>query len=604
MQGEIVLISKIKYLASLLCLLIIASTIIITSPLPVLTEPPDSVSVRFVSTGNNMYAVSNQTPPFSFDIEIVLTTSEMIGWAVDNQTSAEGISDTISFNSTVLNCTGISLGDFNPDGAELVGAIDNLEGKIRGLAAYTVDLNATDVSGEGVIVTISFDCISSGMSEISFNALQIVNNKGSPPNSPEFTYLSEIDACTFICVDKSGFSILDLNTDGYVNYGDVMCFRGAHIEFNNYGISNPRCDFDQDGDIDADDLLEFVTGYNSYLSGSDWELLSRWSYKKSHIINKCVGAGTDYQVKILTHFSDGTDEGSDVYLDEKCQPDFDDIRFSDSAGFLLDYWMEELNEGDSAVFWVKIGQNLSTSDAMIYVYYGNDEAQSASDGKSTFIEFEDFSGDSTSMILYNQDPSRIEIRHDVFNDRLECNWKTSGSYIYIMSSAYWSPVTSGHALRMKYYRENPSDLTANKHYLMLFTEDYTDTYPPATTNDWVGYCIWSATSDWLPNTGRDWSSNDGELKSSSAYSISLDMWNVYEVTWTSNRVSTSWNDNQVWSISNSTFIPDEPLYPLIGGARGSMSNLSNFSAYWDWIFVRKCVDTEPSHGSWGIEETT
>ena len=55
--------------------------------------------------------------------------------------------------------------------------------------------------------------------------------------------------------------------------------------------------------------------------------LSRWQYRKKHEVNgSTAGAVTDYQIRIRVHYGSGTDDGEDVYLNEKCRTDFGDIR--------------------------------------------------------------------------------------------------------------------------------------------------------------------------------------------------------------------------------------------------------------------------------------
>jgi len=103
--------------------------------------------------------------------------------------------------------------------------------------------------------------------------------------------------------------------------------------------------------------------------------LTGWTYRKSHVINSASGAGTNYQVKIKAHYGSGTDSGEDVYLNGKCRTDFGDIRFTDDDGETeLDYWMEEKVDSDYAVFWIEIADDLSSSNATIYIYYGNSTA--------------------------------------------------------------------------------------------------------------------------------------------------------------------------------------------------------------------------------------
>ena len=123
-------------------------------------------------------------------------------------------------------------------------------------------------------------------------------------------------------------------------------------------------------------------------AGESW--LDGWTYRKSHVISGATGAGTDYQVKIITEYEDGADSGDTVYLREHSQTDFDDVRFTDDDGItLLDYWLQESTPSDVATFWVEVQDSLET-DVTIFVYYGNSTVSSASSGANTFILFDDF----------------------------------------------------------------------------------------------------------------------------------------------------------------------------------------------------------------------
>jgi hypothetical protein len=69
--------------------------------------------------------------------------------------------------------------------------------------------------------------------------------------------------------------------------------------------------------------------------------LSGWSYRKSHVINSASGAGTNYQVQIITYAGSGTDTSNTVYLNNHARSDFGDVRFTASDGStLLNYWQE------------------------------------------------------------------------------------------------------------------------------------------------------------------------------------------------------------------------------------------------------------------------
>ena len=130
--------------------------------------------------------------------------------------------------------------------------------------------------------------------------------------------------------------------------------------------------------------------------------LTGWQYRKTHTITGSTeGALTDYQVGIKIYFGSGTD-GTEVvdgvtfgkrYLDSKCQVDFDDIRFTNSSGEdLLSYFIEEKTDSNNATFWVKVDSiPISPNSINIYIYYGNPDVSTTSDGNVTFPWlFDDF----------------------------------------------------------------------------------------------------------------------------------------------------------------------------------------------------------------------
>ncbi|MFX1486991.1 MAG: DUF2341 domain-containing protein [Promethearchaeota archaeon] len=162
--------------------------------------------------------------------------------------------------------------------------------------------------------------------------------------------------------------------------------------------------------------------------GESW--LVGWSYRKSHVIGSASGAGTNYQVKIVVHYGSGTDSGFDIFSGGKCKTDFGDIRFTDNDGItLLDYWMEKKTDSDKAVFWVEVADDLSTSDATIYTYYGNPAASTTSNGDATFVFFDSYDDNSLDASkwnwqLDNNNASAVHLAEQ--NQRME-SWKDAGS---------------------------------------------------------------------------------------------------------------------------------------------------------------------------------
>lgn len=127
--------------------------------------------------------------------------------------------------------------------------------------------------------------------------------------------------------------------------------------------------------------------------------LSGWGYRKGFVVGAAAGAGSGYQIKLTVYYGSGVDSGSQVYLNGKCRSDFGDVRFTDDDGVsLLSCWLQEKVDGNYAVFWVKVNDDLSLSPASLYIYYGNPYALSISDGASTFLLYNDVAGRIMSQL--------------------------------------------------------------------------------------------------------------------------------------------------------------------------------------------------------------
>jgi len=116
--------------------------------------------------------------------------------------------------------------------------------------------------------------------------------------------------------------------------------------------------------------------------------LSGWNYRRNITINNTQNSNTltDYQVAInLTYTSN-------------MQPDFSDIRFTNSSDSLLSYWIESKVDSTWAYVWVKVPSIPASSTATIYLYYGNPSATSLSNGFNVFDFFDDFSNYTTSSV--------------------------------------------------------------------------------------------------------------------------------------------------------------------------------------------------------------
>jgi hypothetical protein len=87
----------------------------------------------------------------------------------------------------------------------------------------------------------------------------------------------------------------------------------------------------------------------------------------------------------------GTESVKQVVAGGKMRSDCGDIRFTDSdATTLLNYWIESGCYSGNTRIWIRVTSIPASSTKTIYLYYGNPSATSASDGKATWLFFEDW----------------------------------------------------------------------------------------------------------------------------------------------------------------------------------------------------------------------
>jgi len=131
-------------------------------------------------------------------------------------------------------------------------------------------------------------------------------------------------------------------------------------------------------------------------SGSgNWGYAS-WGFRQQIAVTTASSwTNAQYQLTLVNGL--GTSSGSTVYLNGKAQSDFADIRFADSYGNPLQYFLVQYNS-TTAVAWVQIPSTNSIS-TYIYIYYGDVAAVSASNS-SIFPLYDDFPGSSLNQSLW------------------------------------------------------------------------------------------------------------------------------------------------------------------------------------------------------------
>jgi len=142
--------------------------------------------------------------------------------------------------------------------------------------------------------------------------------------------------------------------------------------------------------IDCKDYYCNISPEAKWLSYKGWAIEGLFfACKRQITVTEQSGNDlTDYQVLVELNssnfdFSHANEDGSD-------------IRFHDGNN-LLNYWTEKWdNVNQEAKIWVKVPSIPANGTTTFYMYYGNPNITSASDGEATFELFDDFEDNNIS----------------------------------------------------------------------------------------------------------------------------------------------------------------------------------------------------------------
>jgi hypothetical protein len=272
------------------------------------------------------------------------------------------------------------------------------------------------------------------------------------------------------------------------------------------------------------------------------------------------------------------------HCENHCLESFNDIRFTNASGTILNYWIDKIYGEPpnlTATIWVKF-DSIGTSDTSFYMYYGNEEAPSVSNGSNTFIKFEDFEWGSDGMDLTTSSGS--------------VTWSRSGTPPATISTE-------------KYYKGTRSGkLTgATSHTNYYFLQELTDN---------IAFSVWFYKETAVlngPNFGIGnvagtkyagfWVDNNELVNDannvSTGYYITPDVWQKIECY----NVDLNANTYTI-KINNSAVKPGANMSPT-GGPTFRFLNASTTVGHDVWgdeIIVRHYRSVEPVVGTFGAEE--
>jgi hypothetical protein len=280
------------------------------------------------------------------------------------------------------------------------------------------------------------------------------------------------------------------------------------------------------------------------------------------------------------HYGSGTDSGGDVYLNSHSRTDFGDVRFTDDDGVTeLAYWMESKVDGDYAIFWVKVNDDLSTTQQTIYIYYGKSDATTTSNGANTFLSFDDFedgvitdwtatTGVSISETGGLQTLTLTTSQWDKGIGAYRATSFLDGIEVIARGAITTARSDTGFGLMLRFSDTNNAFFT------------YWDVYG---TGEFRLYKIIGGTL-----TGLQIKDGTGKPTVGQFY-----IWHF--------RVTPSGNLSVEVEGYNTLGATDTSL--TSGKVGTYIRGISGGVVKYDWFFVKKYVSPEPSHGSWGSEET-
>ena len=278
-------------------------------------------------------------------------------------------------------------------------------------------------------------------------------------------------------------------------------------------------------------------------------------------------------MKLLVGETSGA-TGENVDCGGHIRADFNDLRFTNSNGDLLNYWIESITgttPNRLATVWVKF-DSIGTPDTTFYMYYGKADAAAYSNGANTFIAFDNFergsNGDAIGGSWNTPGLSKISTDHAYSATR-------SGKIPYNNTNPYISGACAEtKAVRFRLWKESAS----TNAFIMwgltgwncrFFADSNQDIYYADSSNHDTGYNI----------TPDAWG-----------------LWEIFDVNLTNHTYSVKYNGTQIMT--------NVPMQNVSFGAFGfyNPDTVDGHDFYIDDVIIRNYRSTEPVWGTWGAEQ--
>jgi hypothetical protein len=287
---------------------------------------------------------------------------------------------------------------------------------------------------------------------------------------------------------------------------------------------------------------------------------------------------TNYDTEVMTFKKKiPHDSGHNVYLDEKCNTDFSDLRITTDIGLVVagdnTGFMSEKIDSDTCKIWFKIPGNLSTSNQTFYLYYGNNASTWSDNPNNTFVFFDHFNGPSLDDSNWTIQQGDVSVSNG--NLILTGTTGTRGLIDSIMNFSIGKAVHT---------RMNSN----------------------GNTLDVMHWCSFRETGSWNNRGGDVYGSGSNRIKfetvsggSSTIETVSGTVTftneNTYEVRWNTANATLWINDDLRHTATMNVSTVNNGIVCYEGRSNSDV-------AYIDWIFVRNHTNPEPVISKWDEEQ--
>ena len=297
---------------------------------------------------------------------------------------------------------------------------------------------------------------------------------------------------------------------------------------------------------------------------------------------------TSYSERIpitITTSGTSTPENYQVLLnisyEPEMQPDFDDIRFTNSSNGEIAYWNLSKVDSSYANVWVNLYDVITDPGSdIVWMYYGNDEVSSASVGKDVFPDlFKDFEDDDLSdWTMTGMDVFATSTDQAVSGTKsLKVSVTTSG-----IGSAYFtlSNLDVNKVIEFDFRHASGGDYPA---LLMI------DDSAPSTTGLRVASLIYSGGAQTFSYSDRSssWQDIGSSLSNDTWYHLKINAdvaADTFDVWW-DNSESITVDNAEYYTVSNVN------TYLTIWFGK---STSSTTIVYYDNVFIRNFIANEPT----------